>query len=138
MIDHEQACSVYQTKVQRSTWIRAETAGILRFHVGPGEIVTAGQPLATNVSVFGKAQNTLHAPVDGIVLGMTTLPAVKPGEPVCHLAIPTRSLSSIRRALHRASSDSLHYRIRGDLASSVTVTDSEIDYSSSDESETED
>jgi hypothetical protein len=137
MIDHVPTRPAYQTKVQRSTWVRAESAGILRFHVGPGEIVSAGQPLATNVSVFGKAQNTLHAPVDGIVLGMTTLPAVKPGEPVCHLAIPTRSLSSIRKALGRASSDSLHHRVRGDLASSVTVTESDVVYEAGGESETE-
>ena len=137
MIDHEQTRPAYQTKVQRSTWLRAETAGILRFHVSPGELVSAGQAIATNVSVFGKAQNVLHSPVDGIVLGMTTLPTVKPGEPVCHLAIPSRSLGGIQRAMGRAASDSLHHRTRDDLASSVTVTENEAEPRSWSEGETE-
>ena len=98
--------------------------GILRFHVSPGEIVDAGQPLATNVSVFGQAQSVLISPEDGIVLGMTTLPAVKPGEPVCHLALPTRSIKRIRRSLERSSSGTVYQRTREDFTSSVTVTDS--------------
>jgi predicted deacylase len=114
----------YQVLVRKSTWVRAERAGILRFHVSPGEIVEAGQPLATNVSVFGQAQSVLISPEDGIVLGMTTLPAVKPGEPVCHLALPTRSIKRIRRSLERSSAGTVYQRTREDFTSSVTVTDS--------------
>jgi predicted deacylase len=97
--------------------------GILRFHVSPGEIVDAGRPLATNVSVFGQAQSVLISPQDGIVLGMTTLPAVKPGEPVCQIAIPTRSIKRIRRSLEKSSAGKVYQRMREDFASSVTVSE---------------
>lgn len=123
MISRAPERPAYQVMVKRSTWVRAEVAGILRFHVSPGEIVEAGEPLATNVSVFGTAQNTVSAPEDGIVLGMTTLPAVKPGEPICHLAIPTRSVRRLRGAREKAGEQSVHHRMREDLASSVTVSD---------------
>jgi len=124
MIHREPERPAWQVLVRKTTWVRAERAGILRFHVGPGDLVEAGQPLATNVSIFGRAQSVLIAPQDGIVLGMTTLPAVKPGEPVCHLALPGRSIQRIRRALENAGDDSIHQRMRDDFATRVTVTES--------------
>jgi predicted deacylase len=124
MIREKPEPPAYQVLVRKSTWVRAERAGILRFHVSPGELVDAGQPLATNVSVFGQAQSVLIAPQDGIVLGMTTLPAVKPGEPVCHLALPKRSIQRVRRTLAKLEAESMHQRTREDFASSVSVSES--------------
>jgi predicted deacylase len=124
MVKSEPMRPAYQVLVRKSTWVRAERTGILRFHVGPGDIVEAGQPLATNLSIFGRAQSVLIAPQDGIVLGMTTVPAVKPGEPVCHIALPGRSIQRIRRALGREGEDSIHQRVRDDFATRVTVTES--------------
>lgn len=117
----------YQVRVDKSTWVRAEVGGILRFHVAPGDFVEAGQAVATNAGVFGQTQNQLISPVDGIVLGMTTLPAVKPGEPVCHIAVPNRSLRSLRRALKQSKSDTLYQQLRKDLATNVSVSEREID-----------
>jgi len=117
MIDRKPVRPPYQVKIERSVWLRAEAAGILRFHVSPGELIEAGQAIATNVSVFGETQNTLITPVDGIVLGMTTLPAVKPGEPVCHLAIPSRSLKGVRRALERTRATEFETVTPGQLSS---------------------
>ena len=113
----------YRATVTRTTWLRATAGGLLRFHVAPGEPVDKGQPIATNVGVFGDEQNTLVAPHDGVVLGMTTLPVVKPGEPVCHLAVPDRPVREIREALADASARSLDRRVRRDLATNVSVTD---------------
>ncbi|RMH26091.1 MAG: succinate dehydrogenase [Planctomycetota bacterium] len=124
MLQGEPARPVYQTRVEKTTWARATLGGLLWFHVAPGDLVEAGQPLATNSSVFGEGRAVLIAPCDGIVLGMTTLPAVRPGEPVCHIAQPTRSLASIRRALERRG-DSLARRLRRDLSTSVHVTEPE-------------
>ena len=95
----------YQTRVNRTTWVRAKVGGILRFHVAPGQIVRAGQKIASNSSLMGEDQNVLTSPVDGIVLGMTTLPAVKPGEPVCHIGRPTLSIKKIEQALEEENSD---------------------------------
>lgn len=89
----------YQTRVNRTTWVRAMVGGILRFHVAPGQIVRAGQEIASNSSLMGEEQNVLVSPIDGIILGMTTLPAVKPGEPVCHIGRPTLAIKKIEQAL---------------------------------------
>lgn len=117
----------YQMRVNKSTWVRAEVGGILRFHVAPGAFVEAGEAVATNASVFGETQNQLLAPADGIVLGMTTLPTVKPGEPVCHLAVPTRSLRLLRKQLKQGKPNTLYHQIRKDLATNVSVSEQEID-----------
>ena len=123
MIDRPSVRPPYQTRVKKTTWLRAKAGGLLRFHVAPGDIVDAGQAISTNFSIFGETQNVLTAPVDGIVLGMTTLPAVKPGEPICHLAEPGRPVREIREALAEAGKRSLDVRVRRDLATNVTVTD---------------
>lgn len=95
----------YQTIVNRTVWVRAKVGGILRFHVAPGQIVRKGQEIASNSSILGNDQNVLLSPIDGIVLGMTTLPAVKPGEPVCHIGRPNLSMKKIEAALTKESSD---------------------------------
>ena len=123
MIDSPIRRPPYQTRVVRTTWLRAQAGGLLRFHVAPGDLVDQGQAISTNVSIFGESQNTLVAPCDGIVLGMTTLPVVKPGEPICHLAVPKRSMREIREALADAGSRSLDRRVRKDLATNVSVTE---------------
>jgi hypothetical protein len=84
----------WQSFVRKTTWIRAEVGGFLRFHVRPGDHVEDGHPVASNFSILGREQRILRSPIDGIVLGMATSPAVKPGEPVCHIAIPGRKLPS--------------------------------------------
>lgn len=123
MIADEPRRPPYQTRVTRTTWLRAQAGGLLRFHVAPGDLVDAGQPISTNVGIFGESQNVLTAPCDGIVLGMTTLPVVKPGEPICHLAVPQQSIREIREALADSSSRSLDRRVRRDLATNVNVTE---------------
>jgi hypothetical protein len=112
----------YQTTVRKTAWVRAQLGGLLRFHVAPGDIVEGGQPLATNESVFGEAQLVLLAPQDGVVLSVTTHPAVQPGEPVCHIALPRRSLRAIRRAIEQTPPDDLYNRLRADLGASMSVT----------------
>ncbi len=113
----------YAAVATKTLWLRAQAGGLLRFHVAPGEPVDKGQPLATNVGVFGDEQNVLVAPTDGLVLGMTTMPVVKPGEPVVHLAVPDRPVREIREALADANAKSLDRRVRRDLATNVSITE---------------
>jgi len=113
----------YRARIDKTRWLRAEVGGVLQFHVGPGEVVDEGQPIATNSTLHGKEQNVLCAPTDGILLGITTLPAVTPGDPVCHLAIPRDGIAGIREISKRLSNRSLHERLREDLATSVSITD---------------
>lgn len=85
MIDGRSQRAEPQMFIHRSKWMRAERGGFLQFHVAAGDKVDQGDLLATNTSLLGHERNQLVAPFTGIVLGMTTLPAVSPGEAVCHL-----------------------------------------------------
>jgi predicted deacylase len=121
MVEGELQRPLYQARVERTVWARSDFGGLLRFHVAPGEVVDKGQPLATVTSLLGERLGVLRAPAAGVILGMTTFPAVTPGDPVCHLAVPRGGVSAVRRALAAASSQSLHERVRGDLATSISV-----------------
>ncbi len=120
MLNGEADRPIYQTRVDKTIWVRAQLGGLLWFHVAPGEVIEAGQPIATNASVFGDGRAVLISPIDGVVLGMTTLPAVRPGEPICHIAQPQRSVRSIRRALEGAG-DHLHRRVHQRLAANLHI-----------------
>lgn len=113
----------YQVRVDRTKWVRAEDGGMLRFHVAPGDLVKAGQPIATSTNLLGVESGLLSAPVDGVVLGMTTLPSVTPGDPVCHIAVPRGGVASIRKALDRTTKTKLHDRVRTDLATNLVVAE---------------
>lgn len=71
-------------------WIRAERGGIVDVHVTNGEHVDAGQPLWTVTGPFGSERSQERAPHDGVVIGLTTLPLVNPGDAVVHLAVAGR------------------------------------------------
>ena len=110
----------YRVETDATRWVRAMHGGFLRFHVTPGDLVEKGEPLATNISLTGRRLNVVNAPRAGFVLGMTTLPAVAPGDPVCHLAYPREGeLARIERAVQRMDDDNLHERVKEDLARSV-------------------
>jgi predicted deacylase len=85
MLDGEAERPNYQVVIEKSKWVRAERGGFLQFHVNPGDIVEKDSPLASNTTLLGREQNVLHAPFDGVVIGISTLPATSPGEPVCNL-----------------------------------------------------
>ena len=123
MVEGDREEPVYQVWTRKTTWVRASFGGMLAFHVAPGDIVEKDQPLATNTNLLGEEQNVLRSPSDGIVLGITTLPTVTPGNPVCHIAAPRGGLGPIRRALKKEPTESLHERLRDDLAASVTVSE---------------
>lgn len=125
MIDDTPARPAFQAKIFQTHWIRAELGGILRFHVSPGQLVRKGQPIASNFNILGRRQNILESPLDGIILGMTTMPTVKPGEPICHVASLSKSLAGVRRALLAKSADPLHQKLRHDIATNFSVTRSE-------------
>ena len=112
---------VFQTVVEKTTWVRAEHGGFLVFHAKPGDFVQEGDDLATNYNIHGRERRLISSPVDGIVLGMTTMPAVKPGEPVYHIALRSRrTLARLRKKVAQLSRDR-YTRIQRDLATSVAI-----------------
>lgn len=123
ILDGERKPPPYQANIRKSLWLRATVGGILKFHVSPGDLVDTDQPIATNYSILGKEQNSLVSPTAGIVLGMATLPAVKPGEPICHIAVRTpRQIASYRRKIG-ANMDDPHIQAFDDLATNIDIVD---------------
>jgi predicted deacylase len=125
MLSHAPECPDYQVTVKKSKWIRAEKGGFLEFHVAPGEVVEEGQPISTNTNLLGRDRHTVCAPFDAVVIGMTTLPAISPGDPICNLGMLPKKLkpSDLRRL--RVKEHGLEERVVEDLSSSLLVTDPE-------------
>lgn len=123
MIDGEPDEPEYRVETDTTTWVRAKHGGFLEFHVAPGDIVGKDAPIATNTDLVGMRRNVIRAPRDGIVLGMTTIPSVAPGDPVCHLAFPrVGTLHKVASVHENLGAKTLHERIRNDLASSMLIT----------------
>ncbi|MDQ8208385.1 succinylglutamate desuccinylase/aspartoacylase family protein [Coraliomargarita sp. SDUM461003] len=123
MIDEPQVRPPFLAKVRKMQWVRATVGGILKFHVSPGDFVEADQAVATNYSIMGVEQNVLRSPNHGIILGMATMPAVKPGEPICNVATLTaQQLKRYRAKLEQAKADP-HAQAQSDLATSMDVVD---------------
>ncbi len=124
MMDGEPDVPTKPARIKHTKWVRAERGGFLDMHVAPGSTVVAGQPLASNSNLLHEDQNRLIAPFDGIVIGMTTLPAVQPGEPVIHLG-QLSSPRSVQRVERRALADDVHRTAQEHLSTSVQVVDPE-------------
>lgn len=111
-----------QLIIKNTTWVRSALGGIVRFKVIPGDLVKQGQHIGSNFTIFGQAQNELISPCDGIVLGLTTLPAVKPGEPICHIGRAGKDIKDLLKT-GKNLSDELHDQARLDLATSISLID---------------
>ncbi len=121
MIDDPTVQPPWRLVIRKSKWVRADLGGFLQFHVAPGDLVRSGDLLATNSSLTGSTLNSLAAPFDAIVLGMTTLPAISPGDPVCHLAsISAEDFLTVQTA-RLCRPESLEERLHDQLATNVMV-----------------
>lgn len=123
MVEGEAVRPPYQITAKKTKWVRAEAGGFLHFHASLGDLVREGQALATNSNLLGTEQNVLYAPDDGLLIGMTTLPAVAPGDAVYHLALVGKNFERLERKVEGQSEESLHDRARSDLSTSVMVAD---------------
>jgi predicted deacylase len=72
--------------VDRTHWIRAKAGGILDLKVELGQPLRRGETVSINTNPFGRERSQLKAPYGGVVLGLTQLPLVHPGDAVCHVA----------------------------------------------------
>ncbi|QDT41800.1 Succinylglutamate desuccinylase / Aspartoacylase family protein [Gimesia alba] len=123
MLEGEPQSPDYQVVVDKSTWVRAERGGFLKFHVKPGDIIEKDQPLATNTTLLGRERSMLYSPFDAVVIGMTTLPAISPGEPICNLGMLPKGTkpSQIRRA--RKKEDGLEGQVVEELSTNLVVVE---------------
>ncbi|MEM7481775.1 MAG: succinylglutamate desuccinylase/aspartoacylase family protein [Acidobacteriota bacterium] len=125
MVEGEPEKPAYRAEAEKTEWLRSDEGGMLTFHTAPGDVLRKGQPVAAVTNLIGEEKSVMAAPKGAVVLGLTTLPAVKPGDPVCHLAYPRGGIARIRRVLNRLPEESLHQRVRDDLAANVAVTEPE-------------
>ncbi|MCC9644035.1 succinylglutamate desuccinylase/aspartoacylase family protein [Rhodopirellula sp. JC740] len=123
MVDGDVELPEARFHIETAKWVRAEKGGFLQFHVGPGDFVEKDQPLATNTTLLGFERSVLISPFDGIVIGMTTLPAVSPGEPVFHLGRLPKGVKPKAVDRMRVSDDGLESRVVEDLASNLLVVE---------------
>ena len=73
-------------RVEKTSWVRARRAGILRLGVGLGDRVREKQRLGTIADAFGEGPLHVVAPCSGLVIGHTNNPLVQQGDAVVHLA----------------------------------------------------
>jgi hypothetical protein len=73
-------------EVHEAHWMRARAGGILDLRVELGQPLRRGAEVSVNSSPFGRERSVLAAPHAGVVLGLTRLPLVHPGDAICHLA----------------------------------------------------
>lgn len=85
MVEGEPEFPKKQTLIRRAKWVRAQRGGLIQLHVAPGDVVAKGDPIATNCDLLNNQQNTVFAPFGGVVIGCSTLPAVRPGEPIVNI-----------------------------------------------------
>ena len=120
MLEGEREAPAYQTAIRKSVWVRSHAGGLLRFHVRPGDLVDEGERLAVCDGFFREDSPRILAPAAGIVLGMTTLPVVRPGAPICHIGIPSRPMADIRREIKRRP-ETLHRRVQRQMGRQIRV-----------------
>jgi predicted deacylase len=113
----------YQITIETSKWIRAEHGGFLHFHIQPGDLVEKGQTLTTNTTLLGAEQGRMYAPFNGVIMGMTSLPSISPGEPICHIGKLPKAYDPATLATLRAKKQGLEQQVLEELGSSVLVVE---------------
>lgn len=91
-----------------SKWLRAPAGGLLRTYRADGDVVAEGTVMGAVADPFGKVEQEIIAPFDGIVVGRAVMPVVNEGDAVFHLA----RVPSVAQA--EASVDDLAGQIAGD------------------------
>lgn len=86
MLPGETAEPPLRLRIERTHWVRAQAGGILDLQVELGQPLRRGAPISLNTNPFGRGRSQLKSPYGGLVLGLTQLPLVHSGDPVCHIA----------------------------------------------------
>ncbi|HXH29086.1 MAG TPA: succinylglutamate desuccinylase/aspartoacylase family protein [Candidatus Polarisedimenticolia bacterium] len=87
----------FQVIIKVFEWVRATRGGIAEIAVRPGEIVYAGDEIASLTNPFGKEVSSVRSPLTGLIIGITTVPMVNPGDAICHVAKLEKTLATVER-----------------------------------------
>jgi len=126
MVEGESEKPLFQVTIEKTTWVRADRGGFLSFHAKPGDFVNEGQFLATNYNIFGRERNLITSPASGVVLGMTTMPAVLPGEPVYHIAkLAKRTYNRLSRLFEKTDENHAFQQMQDTLSTQLIIQERE-------------
>ena len=81
---------------KKSYWLMTERGGLMRCLHKITDTVNKGQPIATQVNIFGDTIKTYTTPEDGIVIGHCVNPLGQMGERIVHLGVPMSAEESER------------------------------------------
>lgn len=124
MIKGKVASCEHQIVCDSTKWLRAQSGGFLQFHVSPGDTLVKDQKITTNTGLLGNEIGTIHAPCPGIIIGMSTMPAVSPGDPVVHVALSTKKdIKELEEFVDSIDDESLEGRTRDDFATNIHITE---------------
>ncbi len=71
----------------QSQWLRSSRDGLVLLHTKQGHLIKEGDPMITVVNPFEASDSeTLVAPYDGVVIGLSQLPLANEGDALVHLA----------------------------------------------------
>ncbi|MCZ6695698.1 MAG: succinylglutamate desuccinylase/aspartoacylase family protein [Acidobacteria bacterium] len=97
MIDAKPREPRFRVVVKVTERARSEHGGIADVLVEPGQIVYQGEAIASITNPFGREVSMVTAPVTGLILGITTVPMVNPGDAICHIAKLAKTLGTVER-----------------------------------------
>ncbi|MBV7256481.1 succinylglutamate desuccinylase/aspartoacylase family protein [Pacificimonas sp. WHA3] len=73
-------------RATQSSWLRAPRGGICVMKVRAGDTVHEGDTVALVTDPAGTDEMAVHSPVDGVIIGIATLPIVNQGDALMHIA----------------------------------------------------
>jgi predicted deacylase len=76
------------TLVHDFVWVRAEQGGFFRKAIAAGDMLKVGEPLGEMVDLWGEPRATIASPVDGVVLFVTTSPAITDNGLLVGIGVP--------------------------------------------------
>ncbi|MBW3581809.1 MAG: succinylglutamate desuccinylase/aspartoacylase family protein [Euryarchaeota archaeon] len=86
----------YQVITKTSAWVRTDHGGLMETFVQAGSVVHKGELIGIITNPFGQERGQILAPFTGIVVGVTLLPMVNPGAPICHMVKLKKTLRTVR------------------------------------------
>jgi uncharacterized protein len=97
MIDEPAKEARFQVIVKVSEWVRPVRGGIADILVRPGDLVYTGDEIASITNPFGREVSSVRSPLTGLIIGITTVPMVNPGDAICHVAKLEKTLATVER-----------------------------------------
>jgi predicted deacylase len=85
--DHPVEPSTNSILFQKSSWIRANRAGLFRSIINPGDAVSKNQLLGTITDPFGEVELKIKSPANGFIVGLNYSPVIGQGDALIHIGI---------------------------------------------------